>query len=87
MVAVEDLCRTPRWDRIAEVVGQLQVSALLAMPVRLEGQPLGTLNAYAASPRDWSEQEIDALAGLAAVTGGPGGGSERPARTDRRPGR
>jgi GAF domain-containing protein len=62
VVAAEDLRRTPRWDRIAVVVGQLQVSGVLAMPVRLEGQPIGTLNASAASPRAWSEQEIDALA-------------------------
>jgi GAF domain-containing protein len=68
VVAVEDLRRTPRWDRMAVVVGQLQVSGVLAMPVRLEGQPIGTLNADAVSPRAWSEQEIDALAGLAAVT-------------------
>jgi hypothetical protein len=38
------------------------------VPVRLEGQPVGTLNAYAARPRAWSEQDVDALAGLAAVT-------------------
>ncbi len=68
VVAVEDLRGTPRWDRIAVVVGPLQVAGVLAVPVRLEGQPVGTLNAYAARPRAWSEQDVDALAGLAAVT-------------------
>jgi signal transduction protein with GAF and PtsI domain len=68
VVAVEDLRGTPRWDRIAVVVGPLQVAGVLAVPVRLEGQPVGTLNAYVARPRAWSEQDVDALAGLAAVT-------------------
>ncbi len=68
VVAVEDLRGTPGWDRIAVVVGPLRVAGVLAVPVRLEGQPVGTLNANAARPRAWSEQDVDALAGLAAVT-------------------
>jgi signal transduction protein with GAF and PtsI domain len=68
VVAVEDLRRAPRWDRIAAVVGQLQVRGMVSVPVRLAGQPVGTLNAYSTSPRAWSAQEIDALGALAAVT-------------------
>jgi len=68
VVAVEDLRRAPRWDRIAVVVGQLQVRGMVSVPVRLAGQPVGTLNAYTTSPRAWSAQEIDALGALAAVT-------------------
>jgi GAF domain-containing protein len=68
VVAVEDLRRAPRWDRIAAVVGQLQVRGVLSVPVRLANQPVGTLNAYTTSPRAWSAQEIDALGALAAVT-------------------
>jgi len=68
VVAVEDLGRAPRWDRIAAVVGQLQVRGMVSVPVRLAGQPVGTLNAYSTSPRAWSAQEIDALGALAAVT-------------------
>jgi signal transduction protein with GAF and PtsI domain len=68
VVAVEDLRRAPRWDRIAAVVGQLQVRGMVSVPVRLAGQPVGTLNAYTTSPRAWSAQEIDALEALAAVT-------------------
>jgi hypothetical protein len=67
-VAVEDLRRAPRWDRIAVVVGHLQVRGLLSVPVRLQGQPVGTLDAYTTNPRAWSAQEIDALGALAAVT-------------------
>jgi GAF domain-containing protein len=68
VVAVEDLRRPPRWDRIAVVVGQLQVRGVLSVPVRLANQPVGTLDAYTTSPRAWSAQEIDALGALAAVT-------------------
>jgi GAF domain-containing protein len=68
VVAVEDLRRVPRWDRTAAVVGQLQVRGMVGVPVRLAGQPVGTLNAYSTSPRAWSAQEIDALEALAAVT-------------------
>jgi hypothetical protein len=69
VVAVEDLRRVPRWDRIAVVVvGQLQVRGVLSVPVQLAGEPIGTLNAYTTSPRAWSAQEIDALGALAAVT-------------------
>ena len=68
VVAVEDLGGAPRWDRIAVVVGHLQVRGLLSVPVRLQGQPVGTLDAYTTSPRAWSAQEIDALGALAAVT-------------------
>jgi GAF domain-containing protein len=68
VVAVEDLRRIPRWDRIAAVVGQLQVRGIVSVPVRLAGQPVGTLDAYSTSPRAWSAQEIDALGALAAVT-------------------
>jgi GAF domain-containing protein len=68
VVAVEDLRRAPRWDRIAAVVGQLQVRGMVSVPVRLAGQPVGTLDAYTTTPRAWSAQEIDALGALAAVT-------------------
>jgi signal transduction protein with GAF and PtsI domain len=61
VVAVEDLRWAPRWDRIAVVVGQLQVRGVLSVPVQLAGQPVGTLDAYTTSPRAWSAQEIDAL--------------------------
>ena len=68
VVAVEDLRRAPRWDRIAVVVGELQVRGMVSVPVRLAGQPVGTLDAYTTNPRAWSAQEIDALGALAAVT-------------------
>ena len=61
VVAVEDLRRELVWDRLAAVVGQLQVCGVLSVPVRLADQPVGTLDVYAAQPRAWSTGEVEAL--------------------------
>jgi signal transduction protein with GAF and PtsI domain len=68
VVAVEDLRSERVWDRIAAVVGQLQVRGVLSVPVRLADQPVGTLDVYATKPRAWSTGEVEALGALAVVT-------------------
>jgi hypothetical protein len=68
VVAVEDLQSERVWDRIAAVVGQLQVRGVLSVPVRLADQPVGTLDVYATQPRAWSTGEVEALGALAVVT-------------------
>jgi signal transduction protein with GAF and PtsI domain len=68
VVAVEDLRRERVWDRLAAVVGQLQVRAVLSVPVRLADQPVGTLDVYVTRPRAWTSGEVEALGALAVVT-------------------
>jgi signal transduction protein with GAF and PtsI domain len=68
VVAVEDLRGERVWDRLAAVVGQLQVGGVLSVPVRLASQPVGTLDVYATRPRAWSTGEVQALGALAVVT-------------------
>ena len=68
VVAVEDLQRERVWDRIAGVVGQLQVRGVLSVPVRLADRPVGTLDVYVTRPRVWSPGEVEALGALAVVT-------------------
>jgi hypothetical protein len=68
VVAVEDLRSERVWDRIAAVVGQLQVRGVLSVPVRLVDQPVGTLDVYASHPRAWTPGEVEALGALAVVT-------------------
>lgn len=68
-VAVEDLRTAPAWSRIAAVVGQLHVCGVLSVPVRLAGQPVGTLDAYTIQPRAWSVEEVDAVGAFAEVAG------------------
>jgi signal transduction protein with GAF and PtsI domain len=68
VVAVEDLRSERVWDRLAAVVGQLQVRGVLSVPVRLASQPVGTLDVYVTQPRAWSTGEVEALGALAVVT-------------------
>ena len=68
VVAVEDLRSERVWDRLAAVVGQLQVRGVLSVPVRLADQPVGTLDVYASQPRAWTPREVEALGALAVVT-------------------
>jgi signal transduction protein with GAF and PtsI domain len=68
VVAVEDLQSERVWDRLAVVVGQLQVRAVLSVPVRLADQPVGTLDVYVTRPRAWTSGEVEALGALAVVT-------------------
>jgi signal transduction protein with GAF and PtsI domain len=68
VVAVEDLRSELVWDRIAAVVGHLQVCGVLSVPVRLADQPVGTLDVYVSQPRAWSNGEVEALGALAVVT-------------------
>jgi hypothetical protein len=41
---------------------------VLSVPVRLAGQPVGTLDVYATQPRAWTPGEVQALGALAVVT-------------------
>jgi hypothetical protein len=68
VVAVQDLQSERVWDRLAVVVGQLQVRGVLSVPVRLASQPVGTLDVYVSQPRAWSPGEVQALGALAVVT-------------------
>ena len=49
------------------MVGQLHVAGVLSVPVRLAGQPVGTLDVYSTQPRPWTARELEAVAEFAAV--------------------
>jgi ANTAR domain/GAF domain len=68
-VAVADLRAAPLWARIEAVVGQLHVCGVLSVPVRLAGQPVGTLDVYSTRPRTWTAHELEAVAEFATVAG------------------
>jgi GAF domain-containing protein len=65
-ISIQDL-QAPAWTRIAAVVGQLHVAGVLSVPVRLAGQPVGTLDVYSTQPRPWTARELEAVAEFAAV--------------------
>ena len=64
---MEDLRAGPAWIRIAAVVGQLHVSGVLSVPIRLAGQPVGTLDVYTVQPRPWTARELEAMGEFASV--------------------
>jgi GAF domain-containing protein len=66
-VVVEDLGAAPTWARLDAVVGQLQVRAVLSVPIRLAGQPVGTLDVYSTRPRAWTTHELEAVGEFATV--------------------
>ena len=66
-ISAEDLRAVPAWVRIAAVVSQLHVSGILSVPVRLAGQPVGTLDVYTLHPRAWTARELEAVAEFASV--------------------
>jgi GAF domain-containing protein len=68
-VVVEDLRAAPAWARLDAVVGQLHVRAVLNVPIRLAGQPVGTLDVYSTQPRAWTAHELDGMGEFAAVAG------------------
>jgi GAF domain-containing protein len=68
-VAVADLRAVPIWARIDAVVGQLHVGGVLSVPVRLAGQPIGTLDLYSTRPRAWTTHELEAAGEFATVAG------------------
>jgi GAF domain-containing protein len=51
------------------VVGQLHVRGVLSVPIRLQGQPVGTLDVYTTRPRAWAAHELETVAEFASVAG------------------
>jgi signal transduction protein with GAF and PtsI domain len=66
-VAVRDVTADPRWREVTRGFVAAEVRAALSVPVELEGGPIGTLDVYAAAPRDWADGEIAALQAYAGV--------------------
>ncbi len=61
-VVTADLREDPRWPRLGELVAQQpELRAVLGVPVRLGGIPVGTLDVFRATPHEWSDQECEAL--------------------------
>lgn len=67
-VAVEDLLADERWPELAPVARQ-GVRAVLGVPVRLNGTPIGTLNVYRDHPYRWDDSEKAALEAYGRVVG------------------
>ena len=65
--AMHDATLERRWGEITLVLADLQVRAGLSVPVELGGGPIGTLDIYATTPRQWDQTDISALQAYAGV--------------------
>jgi GAF domain-containing protein len=66
-MAMRDAAKEPHWGTITNVVTSQEMRAGLSVPVQLEGGPIGTLDLYSATPRDWDPAEIGAAQVYAAL--------------------
>jgi len=61
VTSTTDLATDDRWVHTASVVGPLGVRAVLGIPIRVGGVPLGTLDVYRRTPHEWDTAEHRAL--------------------------
>ncbi|WP_436763365.1 GAF and ANTAR domain-containing protein [Streptosporangium sp. V21-05] len=65
-VTSSDVRVDPRWPKLADRLHP-GVRAVAGVPVRLGGDPVGTLNVYQAGFYEWDESDVQALYGYADV--------------------
>jgi GAF domain-containing protein len=60
-VGTDDLLADHRWPHLRALLDRAKVRAVLSVPVRLGGGPVGILEAYVDHPRDWDDDDIEVL--------------------------
>ncbi|MEU4833092.1 GAF and ANTAR domain-containing protein [Streptosporangium sp. NPDC023615] len=65
-VTSTDVHTDPRWPKLADRLHP-EVRAVAGVPVRLGGEPVGTLNVYQATFYEWDDSDVQALYGYADV--------------------
>ena len=65
--SVRDVEAEAHWSEVAPALVAAQLRAAWRLPVELAGGPIGTLEVYAAGPRDWNDREVAALWAYAGV--------------------
>lgn len=56
-----DLAADSRYTRVGKLLADKGIRAVLGVPIRLSGSPVGSLNVYVDEPHDWPEDEVEAL--------------------------
>ena len=64
---IRDARAEPDWGDISLLLSDVEIRAAASAPIELAGGPIGTLDIYAAEPRDWNQSEISALQAYAGV--------------------
>jgi GAF domain-containing protein len=63
-IETADLREDRRWPELARDLADDGVRAVLGVPIRLSGSPIGTLNAYSHEPHGWDASDVDAIEAL-----------------------
>ena len=66
-VRTDDIQADKRWPQLGRALGPTGVRAVIGVPLRANGDAVGSLNAYALEPREWDTTETDALAAYGRV--------------------
>ncbi|HET9647587.1 MAG TPA: GAF and ANTAR domain-containing protein [Microlunatus sp.] len=61
LVATTDLRTDPRWPKLATTVYDKPIRAVMGIPIRLGGGPVGTLDVLRHQPHHWTDSERAAL--------------------------
>lgn len=56
-----DLGNDPRYQKVGPVLAAQGIHALMGVPIRVAGGPIGSLNVYVDQPHEWTQDEIGAL--------------------------
>jgi GAF domain-containing protein len=73
IVSVQNASSEPDPNGAHAVLGNAGFQAVIAVPIRLHGEPIGSLALHWARPRNWDGSEIDALQAYAGIVGQPAG--------------
>jgi GAF domain-containing protein len=65
--AIRNIQTEPGWAEFTQVLVGEGICAALSVPVELDGGVIGTLDIYAAEPRDWDPSEVAALQAYAGL--------------------
>lgn len=68
-VVVPDILEDRRWPDIGQVLAANGVRAIIGVPIRVGGVPVGSVNVYCAQPRQWDETDARALTTIEALAG------------------
>jgi GAF domain-containing protein len=68
-VVTTDLIADQRWPRLAQMLAEHEVRAVLSTPVWLRGHLVGTLNLLAKTQREWDKEDREAVEAYAGVVG------------------
>jgi GAF domain-containing protein len=66
-MSVRDVRQDPDSYGVRRVLNDAQIVAALSVPVELDGDPIGALAVYSATPRVWGDREVSAAQAYAGV--------------------